>query len=250
MQHSRPHMQSPLRASRPPAHIDNAKVLTSSMVDSRRQLFTSAPESSGNSCPMAGDREPLLGHQSTREPLLGHPSIREPYSDPERGLANEHQLKKAGRFGLPIIVVCRLFNTIFALCTIDKANRDAVSAWNIRTNKLVFDFCWIILVWNIFALAASIVSCVFFPRSRRAAGEWARRSFRDKLHTQFAINDAVLALITLGLLVVACHIKKSPPLDEIPPKVIALVSTLVAVEFLIAMLQPIRFSEKMIFSFC
>ncbi len=133
---------------------------------------------------------------------------------------------------MPVIVLCRLFNTIFAICTVDKANRDAVEPWNLRINRLVFDFCWVILVWNIFALAASIVSCVSFlppsPPPRRVAGEEARRrGFRDKLHAQFAINDAVLVLITLVLLMIACHIKKDLWQARLPPPVVAMVSTLV-----------------------
>ncbi|KAI6082634.1 hypothetical protein F4821DRAFT_246745 [Hypoxylon rubiginosum] len=248
MQHSRPQTGSPLRASYTPANIDNAKVLTSSMRDPQGRMFAStsaspnarAPGPSTYSFPAAGDREPLLGHTHARETHGGS----------EIGLAaTKSRRKKTGRFGLPVIVICRLFNTIFAICTVDKANK-VVEAWNIRANKLVFDFCWIILVWNIFALAISILSCLFFPSSRRVPGDEARRSFRDKLHTQFAINDAALAFITLVLLMIACHIHKNPWDPRLPTDVVAMVSCLVAFEFLIAMIQPFRFSDNMIFTIC
>ncbi|KAI0179774.1 hypothetical protein GGR52DRAFT_568542 [Hypoxylon sp. FL1284] len=166
-----------------------------------------------------------------REPLLGRPTAREPPGTPETGIAITHQRKKTGRFGLPIIVLCRLFNTIFALCTIDKFNKDMVEeSRNFRAHKLVFDFCWIILVWNIFTLAASIISCVFFPSSRHTSlrpRAGAGRSFKDKLHAQFAINDAVLALITLVLLVIACNTKRNPQDPRPSPPVVVMMSFLV-----------------------
>lgn len=257
MQHPRPHTDSSLRpSSYAPAQFDNAKSLTSSMMDSQGRLFTRPSEPGRSSFPTAGNREPLLGHPSTREsrggpgrghatepsrvsfstagdrePLLGRSSTRGHHGSSERGLATAPRRRNTGRFGLPVIVLCRLFNTIFAICTVDKANRDAVEPWNLRINRLVFDFCWVILVWNIFALAASIVSCVFFPPPppRRIAGgeEARRRGFRDKLHAQFAINDAVLALITLVLLMIACYIKKDLWQARLLPSVVAMVSTLV-----------------------
>ncbi|XXH01544.1 hypothetical protein Hte_007904 [Hypoxylon texense] len=337
MQHSRQHTDSsPRPSSYTPAQVDNAKSLTSSMMDSQGRLFSSPSQPSRSPIPPAGDREPPVGHPSThephggsqrglaieprrstptglrrgplptvgdreplfehpithephvgserataaelrrnlllaaggrappsghpgtreprsssegghmtepsrisfstagdREPLLGYPSTREPHDGSGTGLPTTPRRKKPGRFGLPIIVFCRLFNTIFAICTVDKANRDAVEPWNLRINRLVFDFCWVILVWNIFALAASIVTCVFFPRPlpsphREAGGQDTRgRGFRDKLHAQFAINDAVLALITLVLLMIACHIKKELRQALLPPPVVAMVSSLV-----------------------
>ncbi|KAI1759134.1 hypothetical protein GGR53DRAFT_471640 [Hypoxylon sp. FL1150] len=233
MQHSHPQTRSPLRASYTPADVDNVKVLTSSMPEPQGRLFANtsasasanarAPGPSRISFPMAGDREPLLGHPSTREPNANSDIVL---------VATKPPRKRTDRFGLPAIVLCRLFNTLFAACTVDKAN-NVVEAWNIRSNNLVFDFCWIILIWNAFALVASILGCLFFPSSsssssRRTSGDEARRrSFRDKLHTQFAINDAALALITLVLLIIACHLKKNPWDPRIPRDVEALVSCLV-----------------------
>ncbi|KAI1372168.1 hypothetical protein F4677DRAFT_449656 [Hypoxylon crocopeplum] len=239
MQSSRPPIESPLRVSSyAPRDPDNAKCLSSVMIGYQNRPSAAVPAPSSRS-PFAEDREPLLGHASTRRPTnsLGNTVIESPP-------------KRSYWVGLPLIVFCRLFNTIFAACTIDKANKDVGEGWNIRIHKLLFDFCWIILVWNVFALAASIFNCVFFPPSGRGA-EGSKRDFRDKLRAQFAINDAVLALITLVLLVVACH-AVSPHWDGtwvgLRPPVVAMVSSLVTVEFLIAMVQPFRFSERMLFA--
>lgn len=208
-----------MRTSYTPAHIDNAKSLTSSMMGIQNRPPAGTAGSSGRASPLLGDREPLLGQPSTREP-----------TESGEQFPVEHRRKSSGRFGLPIIIFCRLFNTIFAICTVDKANKEVAAGWNVRIHKLLFDFCWIILVWSIFALAASIVSCVFFPSPRRRAGEEAKRGFRDKVRAQFAINDAVLALITLVLLVIACHAmtpRWQGQFVGLMPPVVAMVSSLV-----------------------
>ncbi|KAI2469092.1 hypothetical protein F4781DRAFT_240451 [Annulohypoxylon bovei var. microspora] len=239
MSPSHPRPESSPGASYVPAHIDidNVKSLSSSMIRPRSQLSCEVPEASGHS--FAEDREPLLGRSDSHHSTNSR----------ETRIAKYSRKRSCG-CGLPIIVFCRLFNTIFAACTIDKANKDVGDGWNIRVYKLLFDFCWIILVWNIFALVTSIISCTFFSSPEREKEE-SGRDFRDKLRVQFACNDAVLGVITLVLLVVACHAIE-PTWEErfvgLMPPVVAMVASLITVELLVAMIQPFRHSESMLFS--
>ncbi|KAI0380495.1 hypothetical protein F5Y04DRAFT_99593 [Hypomontagnella monticulosa] len=239
MQPPHPPMASIQSGTHSPDYIDNAKYLTASMIKAPNRRPDETAEPSGRSSPFPEDREPLLGHPSNRSP-----------ADPDVNPTAESDRRRTCWFGLPIIVFCRLFNTVFAACTIYKANTDVGDGWNIRIHKLLFDFCWIILVWNIFALVASIVSCVFFPSPDRRSGEPAK-DFRDRLRVQFACNDVVLGIVTLVLLVIACHGMR-PQWEGrfvgLMPPVVAMVSSLVTVEFLIAMVQPFRVSERMLCS--
>ncbi|KAI0886650.1 uncharacterized protein GGS22DRAFT_116023 [Annulohypoxylon maeteangense] len=174
--------------------IDNVKSLTSSMIRPQNQASHPPPEPSDDSSPYPEDQEPLLGHPDRHD------------STNPRTRTVKYSRKRSCACGLPIIVFCRLFNTIFAACTIDKANKDVGDGWNIRMHKLLFDFCWIILVWNIFAFLVSVVCCTLLPViEREKEGSGTERDLRDKIRSQFACNDAVLGVITLVLLVIACH---------------------------------------------
>ncbi|KAI1210151.1 uncharacterized protein F4807DRAFT_459982 [Annulohypoxylon truncatum] len=243
MPHSHPRIESGQATphARPDFNIDNVKTLRSNMITPQSQLSRTPAESSGRSPPFADDREPLLGRADMRDS-----------TDSWGTRTIKYSRKRSCDCGLPIIVFCRLFNTVFAACTIDKANNDVGDGWNLRIYKLLFDFCWIILVWNIFAFVASIFSCAFFPIPvREKEGSRTGRDFRDKMRIQFACNDAVLGVITLVLLVVACH-GIDPSWEGqfvgLMPPVVAMVASLVTVELLVAMIQPFRYSESRLFS--
>lgn len=220
MQSPHPPMSSIPSATHSPDYIDNAKYLTASMIRVPAVSPRETAEPSDSSSPFPEDREPLLGHPSIRNPTN---------SDGNPTTESERRRTYRVRFGLPIIVFCRFFNTIFAACTIYKANMDVGDGWNIRIHKLLFDFCWIILVWNIFALVASIIGYLFFPSPDRRTGE-STRDFKDRLRVQFACNDIVLGLVTLTLLVIACHGMRphwEGRFVGLTPPVVAMVSSLV-----------------------
>lgn len=243
MPRSHPRIESDPETPHAPADfdIDNVKTLSSSMIRPQSQASRSPPESSRRSPSLAEDRQPLLGHSQRRN-----------FNQTGGISAVKYTRKRSCDCGLPIIVFCRLFNTVFAACTIDKANKDMGDGWNIRMHRLLFDFCWIILIWNVFALLTSIVVCTLFPAPEpEKEGSVTERDFRDKMRVQFACNDAVLGVITLVLLVVACHgidaIWEGKSVQLMPP-VVAMVASLVAIELLVAMIQPFRYSESMLLS--
>ncbi|KAI1459704.1 hypothetical protein F4805DRAFT_419951 [Annulohypoxylon moriforme] len=245
MPHSYPHTESDSETPHAPVDfdIDNVKSLSSSMIRPQSQPSQSPPETSDHPSSLAEDREPLLSQSDRRDS-----------ADSGRTRTFKYSRKRNCECGLPIIVFCRLFNTIFAACTIDKANKEVGDGWNLRINMLLFDFCWIILVWNIVAFVASVVTCTFLPtpeREKEGSTTGTGRDFRDKMRVQFACNDAVLGVITLVLLVVACH-GVDPRWEGrfvgLMPPVVAMVASLVTVELLVAIIQPFRYSESMLFS--
>ncbi|KAI1088864.1 hypothetical protein F5B19DRAFT_403246 [Rostrohypoxylon terebratum] len=243
MSHSHSHIESGPETPHAPADfdIDNVKTLSSSMTRPQIQALRSPPGSSGRSSSFAEDREPLLGHSDRRG------------FNQTGGLSTvKYSRKRKCDCGLPIIVFCRLFNTVFAVCTIVKANKDVGDGWNIRIHRLLFDFCWIIFIWNILALLASIVVWTLFPApEREKEGSGVGRDFRDKMRVQFACNDAVLGIITLILLVVACRGIDAiweGELVQLMPPVVAMVASLVTIELLVAIIQPFRYSENMLLS--
>ncbi|KAI8956998.1 hypothetical protein F5Y11DRAFT_341203 [Daldinia sp. FL1419] len=215
-------------------HIDNAKSLSSVMARS-----TESPRMvAGPSCrlPLTEDREPLL-----RQP----DELNSRYLDINP--AAEPFPKRACIIGLPVISFCRVFNTVFALLTIDKVNSRIGNGGNVMVYRHLFDFCWIILIWNIFTFAVSTISSLFFSAYDSKDEKPARSSFRDTLRIHFALNDVGLGLVTLILLVISCNtggqfVRFSGP-------AVIMVSSLVALEFLIAMVQPFKFSERIMFGF-
>ncbi|OTB00593.1 hypothetical protein M426DRAFT_324145 [Hypoxylon sp. CI-4A] len=241
MQLSNPPMASASRDPYTPAYIDNAKSLSSNMIFSPERTLGRAPERSGRPLPLAEDREPLLGHHTTHSP-----DIHVEY------ISDDYPHERTCRLGLPIIVLCRTFNTIFTACTVDRMNKYLGYGWDLRINKLVLDFCWIALAWNAFALTYSIVGCMFFQPGRRER-RTHEKSFRDKMRIHFACNDAILGIIILVLLTIASrfvdpHFKGA--WAGLVPSIVAMVSVLVAAELLTATIQPLPFSEKMLFTIC
>lgn len=226
MQPSSSHINYATGDSHIPAYMDNLKSLSSVMARSNESPRMTAGPSTRS--PLAQDREPLLGYPD--EPYS-------PYSD--ENPAAEPLRKRACAVGLAIIVFCRLFNTIFAPCTINKAIKVTGDGWNYWINRFLFGICLVIPVWNIFALTTSIVSCPLFSVFGRKRGE-SLSSFRDRLRIRFACNDAVLGLITLGLLAIACHAISSHWGERfvgLRPPIMAMVSVLVGAEFFTAMIQ-------------
>ncbi|KAI1660429.1 hypothetical protein F4813DRAFT_349946 [Daldinia decipiens] len=226
MQHSSPHINSASGDSHIPSYMDNAKSLSSVMARANESPRRAAELSSRSR--LAEDLEPLLGYPDEHH----SPSSDEnPAAEPLR--------KRPYVGGLAIIVLCRLFNTIFAACTIGKAINVIGDGWNYWINIFLFGICLVIPVWNIFALTTSIVSYPFCSIFGRKRGE-SVSGFRDRLRIRFACNDAVLGLITLGLLAIACHAISSHWGERfvgLRPPIIAMVSVLVGAEFFTAMMQ-------------
>ncbi|KAI1099087.1 hypothetical protein F4804DRAFT_322916 [Jackrogersella minutella] len=229
-------------ASLTPAYIDNAKSLSSSMIRPPSRPSRGTSERSGPSSHLTADTEPLLGRPDT-------PNTRD-LAESGGSHGKRTSRKRSCECGVPIIIFCRLFNAMFSVLTINKANKEVGDGWNLWIFKLLFGLCWIILIWNLFALLASIVSRTCFPYSSHEKGE-PKKDFRDWLRVRFACSDAALGLVTVVLLVIACQ-GMNPNWNGrfvgLKPPVVAMVSFLVAFEFLIAMVQPFRYSENMLFS--
>ncbi|KAI0849522.1 hypothetical protein F5Y00DRAFT_261653 [Daldinia vernicosa] len=225
MQSSTPRVNYATGDSHVPTYMDNAKSLSSAMARSNESPGRVAGTSSRSR--LAEDREPLLGYPDERH----SPSEGNPAAEPLR--------KRACVVGLAIIVFCRLFNTIFAACTIDKAIKVIGEGWNYWINKFLFGICLVIPIWNIFALTTSIVNCPFFSIFGRKREE-SVSSFRGRLRIRFACYDAVLGLITLGLLPIACYAISSHWGERfvgLRPPIMAMVSVLVGAELFTAMIQ-------------
>ncbi|KAI1473565.1 hypothetical protein F4774DRAFT_423151 [Daldinia eschscholtzii] len=234
MQPSSPRIESAWRTIHAPTYVDNAKSLTSVMVGLNEppRTVTRLRDRS----PVAEDREPLLGHPNER----GSPFPEENYATVPLG-------ERVCVVGLPIIVFLRLFNAVLAAFAIYKANKEVSEGWNIWIYRLLFDFCWILLVWNISALATGIINCLFLSIFNRKSGE-SVNNLVDKLRMQFACNDAILGLITLVLLVIACEGTGSRwegQFTVLTAPTVVIVST---AEFITAIVQLLRFSETMLFS--
>ncbi|KAI0122474.1 hypothetical protein F4814DRAFT_438504 [Daldinia grandis] len=226
MELSSPHMKYAVGDAHIITYIDNAKSLSSTMARSNESPGTTARSSSR--APLAEDREPLLGLPDEHHLI---PSDGNPAAEPLR--------KRAGVVGLAIIVLSRLFNTIVATCTIYGAIRLTNDGWNYWINRLLFSFCCIILVWNIFALITSIINCPVFSVFSRKRGNPVS-SFRNKLRIWFACNDAALGLIILSLLAMACHAISShwgERFEGPRPPIMVMVSVLIGAEFFTAMIQ-------------